>query len=85
MYHKDHGQVGASSDPASVTVMLGMLESILTEASDDDIMSEFSETVGFAIEQLRGLQLIAYETMIEIETERALGRPPLRIGPKLKH
>ena len=65
----------------NVTVMLGMLESIHEEAGDDPVMAEFAGTVGLAIQQLRDLQQLAYETMIEIEAERATGRGQ----PRLKH
>ena len=55
-------------------VMLGMLESIRNEVDDDVVMAEFANTVDRAILQLRDLQRLAYEMMLEIEAERATGR-----------
>jgi len=74
------------SDAGSVTVMLGMLQSIWDEASDDEVMDEFADTIVLAIGQLRDLQRLAYETMIEAEAERALGRGThVRLTAKRPH
>ena len=69
----------AGLDSGNVTVMLGMLESIHDEAVDDIVMSQFAGTIGRAILQLRELQRLAYETMIEVEAERASGRGHQRL------
>ena len=61
-------------DTGNVTVMLGMLECIHDEVDDDEVMVDFAATIQTAIGQLRTLQSLAYETMIEIESERALAR-----------
>jgi predicted site-specific integrase-resolvase len=69
----------AGLDASNVVVMLGMLESIHDEVDGDDVMTDFASTIHSAISQLRGLQQLAYQTMIEIEAERALGRKPRRL------
>ena len=75
----------AGLDTGNVTVMLGMLESIHVEVSEDVVMAEFARTVGLAILQLRELQLLAYQTMIEIEAERATGRCRTRLMHRKPH
>ena len=69
----------AGLDASNVVVMLGMLESIHGEVDGDDVMTDFASTIHSAIGQLRGLQQLAYQTMIEVEAERALGRKPRRL------
>ena len=76
---------GAGLDTGNVTVMLGMLESIFEEASDDVVMADFAHTVALAIVQLRNLQQLAYQTMIEIEAEQATGRRQARIIHRKPH
>ncbi len=65
---------GIGLDTGNVSVMLGMLECIQDELEDDEVMVAFAATIQTAIGQLRTLQQLAYETMIEIESERALAR-----------
>lgn len=65
----------AGPDASNVVVVLGMLERIHHAASGDEVMTDFARTIRRAITQLRGLQQLAYQTMIEIEAERAPGHP----------
>ncbi len=53
-------------------MILGMLQGIHDEVNDDEIMVEVAATVEFAITQLRHLQQLAYDTMIEIDAERGV-------------
>jgi GAF domain-containing protein len=55
----------------SVSAILGLLQGVHDQVSEDEIMDEVAATVGQAIRQMRDLQQLAYETMLEIETERA--------------
>jgi hypothetical protein len=64
----------AGLDAGNVLVMLGMLHSIHDEVEDDVVMADFAVTIALAITQLRKLQQLAYEAMIEIESERTTGR-----------
>jgi len=73
MLDPDFSNGAAGLDTGNVCAMLAMLECIHSEASDDVVMAEFAGTVGCAIVQLRELQHLAYETMLEIEAERASG------------
>ena len=59
-------------DTGNVSVMLGMLECMHDEVDDDEVMVDFAATLLTAIGQLRGLRQLAYETMLEIESERAM-------------
>ena len=72
-------------DAGNVMVILGMLHSIHDEVSEDVVMEDFAGTVLLAIGQLRDLQRLAYETMIEIEAERATGRRRLRLVHRRPH
>lgn len=74
-----------NADAGSVMVILGKLQSIHNEVCDDDVMEDFAATVSRAIQQLRDLQRLAYETMIEIETERSNGRRGLRLIQRSPH
>lgn len=61
----------SSLDTRSVSVLLGALEYIHDQLCDDDITEPIADTVGHAIGQLEELRRLAYETMLEIESERA--------------
>ena len=79
MFERDFIGGAAGFDTGTVAVMLGMLQSIHTEADGDVVMGEFAGTIAHAMTQLRELQQIAYQTMIEIEAERARSRPSGRL------
>ena len=79
MIDLDFVKEGAGFNTGNVIVMLGMLESIHDEASDDEVLAQFADTVASAIGQLRDLQQLAYQTMIEIEADRATGRSTGRL------
>ena len=55
----------------NVSMILGMLQGIHDEVADDEVMADVAATVGCAITQLRNLQRLAYQTMIEVESERS--------------
>ena len=61
----------ASLERGNVSTILGMLQSINEQISGDVILGGVSVTIDRAMHQLRELQQLAYETMMEVEAERA--------------
>ena len=80
-----HCKTAIGLDTGNVSVMLGMLECIHDETDDDEVMIDFAATIKTAIGQLRDLRQLAYETMIEIESERALAGHRQSFDPKTTH
>lgn len=73
---------GVGLDIGNVSVILGMLECIHNEVSEDVIMAEFATIIQHGIGHLRDLQQLAYETMLEVEAERASARRRHSSWPK---
>ncbi len=71
MSYLDIRNVTAGLQRANVSTILGMLNGIHQQVCSDDIMEGVASSIESAIDQLRELQQIAYETMMEIEAERA--------------
>lgn len=73
MSYLDIRTVTTSLERGNVSTILGVLHGIHEQVSRDEIMEGVTETIGDAIRQLRELQQLAYDTMMEIEAERAAG------------
>lgn len=71
MSYLDIHAVTTSLERGNVSTILGVLQGIHEQFSRDEIMEGVTETIGDAIRQLRQLQQLAYDTMMEIEAERA--------------
>lgn len=63
--------VTASLQRGNVSRILGVLLEIHDHVCSDDIMDGVASALQDAIGQLRDLQRLAYETMMEIEAEQA--------------
>lgn len=79
MFDLRYGSDRAGLETGNVAVILDMLQSIHAYALDDVVMDEFATTIAKAIAQLRQLQQIAYETMLEIEAELSQGPSPCHL------
>ncbi len=73
MSYLDIRTMTAGLERANVSTILGLLQGIHQQVSNDDIMEGVAASIDNAIGQLRELQQLAYETMLEIEAERAAG------------
>lgn len=73
MSYLDIRTVTTRLERGNVSTILGVLHGIHEQVSRDEIMEGVTETIGDAIRQLRELQQLAYDTMMEIEAERAAG------------